>query len=183
MSAVLDGEIVCLEPDGRSNFYKLLFRTGLAGLRGVRPVAVDGEDLRNRPLLERKRRLKALVPRMDSRLLYMDHVRERGKALFDAACARDLEGIVGKWARGRYEADGVSTFWVKVKNPAYSQMVGRREVFDATPGPASTVAGGLAGASAAIDWCVLTGSSLAGLTCEDTHLAAWAAMRPSRTYC
>jgi ATP-dependent DNA ligase len=44
--------------------------------------------------------------------------------------ARDLEGIVGKWRKGRYETDGVSTSWVKIKNPDYSQMVGRREVFE-----------------------------------------------------
>jgi bifunctional non-homologous end joining protein LigD len=78
MSAVLDGEIVCLEPDGRSNFYKLLFRRDWPSFVAFDLLAVDGEDLRDRPLLERKRRLKALMPRIDSRLVYMDHVRGRG---------------------------------------------------------------------------------------------------------
>jgi ATP-dependent DNA ligase len=51
--------------------------------------------------------------------------------LFNATCGRDLEGIVRKWREGRYETDGASTSWLKVKNPQYSQMVGRREVFEA----------------------------------------------------
>jgi ATP-dependent DNA ligase len=71
------------------------------------------------------------MPRIPSRLLYVDDVLERGTALYQAACRRDLEGIVGKWARGRYERDGVSTSWVKIKNPDYSQGVGRRELFEA----------------------------------------------------
>jgi hypothetical protein len=37
---------------------------------------------------------------------------------------------LGKWCDGRYETDGVSTLWVKIKNPDYSQMVGRRELFE-----------------------------------------------------
>ena len=55
----------------------------------------------------------------------------RGVDLFRRACAHDLEGIVGKWARGRYERDGVSTSWVKIKSPTYSQWEGRRELFEA----------------------------------------------------
>ena len=94
-------------------------------------LSIDGEDLRARPLVERKRRLRAIMPRIDSRLLYVDDVRRRGTELFRAACARDLEGIVAKWRDGRYETDGVSTSWLKIKNPQYSQMVGRREVFEA----------------------------------------------------
>jgi hypothetical protein len=71
------------------------------------------------------------MPRGDSRLLYVDHLERRGSELFRAACARDLEGIVAKWRYGPYERDGVSTSWLKIKNPAYSQMAGRRELFEA----------------------------------------------------
>jgi ATP-dependent DNA ligase len=62
--------------------------------------------------------------------LYVDHLKTRGLDLFREACERDLEGIVAKWSQGRYETDGVSTSWLKIKNPTYSQMSGRREVFD-----------------------------------------------------
>ena len=71
------------------------------------------------------------MPRIDSRLLYVDNLPRRGVELFRAVCARDLEGIVAKWRDGRYETDGVSTSWLKIKNPDYSQMAGRREMFEA----------------------------------------------------
>ena len=78
MSAVLDGEIVCLDREGRSKFYPLLFRRDWPYFYAFDLLAVDGEDLRDRPLLERKRRLRAIMPRIPSRLLYVDHVRGRG---------------------------------------------------------------------------------------------------------
>jgi hypothetical protein len=34
------------------------------------------------------------------------------------------------WANLRYERDGVITSWVKIKNPTYTQMTGRRELFE-----------------------------------------------------
>src|SRR5262245_52351901 len=92
---------------------------------------LDGEDLRSLPLLERRRRLVRIMPGVASRLLYLDHIRERGRDLFAAACASDLEGIVGKWARGTYQRDGRSTSWLKIKNAEYSQSRDRHELFDA----------------------------------------------------
>ena len=53
------------------------------------------------------------------------------RPLFRESCKRDLEGIVGKWMDGCYETDGVSTSWVKVRNPEYSQIAGRLELFEA----------------------------------------------------
>jgi bifunctional non-homologous end joining protein LigD len=113
-NAVIDGEIVCLDPDGRSNFHKLLFRRDWPYFYAFDLLAMDGEDLRDRPLLERKRRLRTVMPKMDSRLLYVDHDVERGRALYREACKRDLEGIVAKWADGPYHSDGVKTSWLKI---------------------------------------------------------------------
>lgn len=92
---------------------------------------LDGRDLCGLPLLERKRRLREIMPSAGSRLLYLDHVAERGGDLFRLACERDLEGIVAKWAHGTYQSDGRGTSWLKIKNAHYSQMEGRRELFDA----------------------------------------------------
>jgi hypothetical protein len=50
------------------------------------------------------------------------------------ACDCDLEGIVGQFARWRYQTNGTTTSWVKIKNPAYSQMRGRRELFEGRRG-------------------------------------------------
>jgi bifunctional non-homologous end joining protein LigD len=126
----LDGEIVCLAPDGRSLFYPLMFRRESPYFYAFDLLSVEREDLRGLPLLARKRRLRSILPTIGSRLLYVDHFRTRGIDLFREACERDLEGIVAKWSQGRYETDGISTSWLKIKNPTYSQMSGRREVFD-----------------------------------------------------
>jgi bifunctional non-homologous end joining protein LigD len=103
---VLDGEVCCLEPDGRTNFYRLMFRRDRPFFYAFDVVAIDGEDLTKLPLLERKRRLRAIVPRSRSRLLYVDAIAERGTDLFRLGCRRDLEGIVAKWAHGTYQCDG-----------------------------------------------------------------------------
>jgi ATP-dependent DNA ligase len=91
---------------------------------------IDGKDLRGRPLLERKRRLRAIMPRANvhARILYHDHD-GRGVALFDAVRGKDLEGVVAKWKHGRYHTDGQTTCWLKIRNPEYSQIEGRRDVF------------------------------------------------------
>jgi ATP-dependent DNA ligase len=62
---------------------------------------------------------------------YLDSIAERGTDLYRVACERDLEGIVAKWAQGTYQSNGRETSWLKIKNPTYSQMAGRRELFEA----------------------------------------------------
>jgi len=120
----------CHDADGRSNFYKLLFRRDWPFFYAFDVLSVESEDVQDRPLLERKRTLRRLMPSIDSRLLYVDHLKERGCDLFRAACDRDLEGIVAKWATGPYRRDGISTSWIKIKNRDYSQAKGRHEFFD-----------------------------------------------------
>ena len=41
------------------------------------------------------------------------------------------KAVVGNWAQGTYQTDGRRTSWLKVKNPDYSQMRDRHELFDA----------------------------------------------------
>ena len=57
-SAIIDGKIVCLDGDGRSNFHKLLFRREWPFFCAFDLLKVGGRDLRNLPLIERKIRLK-----------------------------------------------------------------------------------------------------------------------------
>jgi ATP-dependent DNA ligase len=114
------------------SFYPLLFRREWPYFYAFDLLAADGEDLRGCSLLERKRRLRSIMPaaRGQSRLLFVDHVCERGTAMFRLAREHDLEGIVAKWQDGPYETDGHSTSWVKVRNREYSQMTDRREFFE-----------------------------------------------------
>jgi bifunctional non-homologous end joining protein LigD len=124
--AILDGEIVVLDADGRSNFERMQRRMHVAapspGLLEKEPVACylfdilfcDGFDLRAAPLIERKELLKRLLNPGDP-LRYSDHVREKGEGLFRLASEQGLEGIVGKRIRSPYTA-GRSSDWVKIKS-------------------------------------------------------------------
>src|SRR4051794_14859075 len=60
-SAVLDGEIVCLDSDGRSNFADLFYRRKEPIFVAFDLLAADGEDKRSLPLVERKAALKRLL--------------------------------------------------------------------------------------------------------------------------
>jgi len=116
-SAVLDGEIVCLGKQGRTQFNQLFHRRGDPRFYAFELLFLNGRDLLNLPLVERKARLRKIIPPQPSRVLLCDYVEERGEELFAAACARDLEGIVAKRKQGKY-VSGPDTSWVKIKNPA-----------------------------------------------------------------
>ena len=88
--------------------------------------------MRALPLLVRKGCLLDVVPSVESRVRYVDHIHEQGAAFFDSSCQRDLEGIVAKWAHGTSQ-EGERTSWLKVKNPAYSQVEDRHELFRGSP--------------------------------------------------
>jgi bifunctional non-homologous end joining protein LigD len=133
-SAILDGEIACLAPDGSSRFYDLLFRREWPYFLAFDVLFIDGEDLRGLTLVQRKRRLARIMPRVESRLMLPEPIHAQGRRLFELACEHDLEGIVAKWANGCYQCDGHGTSWLKIKNPEYSQMEGRHELFAAKRG-------------------------------------------------
>jgi bifunctional non-homologous end joining protein LigD len=116
-SAVLDGEIVCLGPDGKSQFYNLLFRREWPYFMAFDLLWLDGVDLRGLKLKERKRLLASIMPPVESRVRLVEHVPACGIDFFAAACRHDLEGVVAKWKVGTYQS-GPQTSWLKVRNPA-----------------------------------------------------------------
>jgi bifunctional non-homologous end joining protein LigD len=65
-------------------------------------MAGDGRDLRGLPLVARKQFLREITPPPPTRMLYAAHVSGRDCELFQAACERDLEGIVAKRADRLY---------------------------------------------------------------------------------
>jgi bifunctional non-homologous end joining protein LigD len=92
---------------------------------------LNGEDLRGLPLIQRKARLKRLLRRKRSRILYVDHIEKHGPRLFEKACGLDLEGIVAKWKDSLYRAtEKPSPYWIKIKNRNYTQAEGREELFE-----------------------------------------------------
>lgn len=128
-SAILDGEIVCLDEQGKTQFEDLLFRRGEPRFCAFDLLWVDGLDLHYLPQIERKWRLRSVVPRHGSRLLYCDHIEGDGQGLFRLACDNDLEGIVAKQKYAPYLPEQETT-WFKIRNRSYSQWVGRQELFE-----------------------------------------------------
>lgn len=124
-TAWLDGEVVALDAEGRSDFEKLQMRFSVQKpspqLLEKVPIVyyvfdllyLDGYDLRSVPLIERKELLKDAV-RVDSCIRYSDHVLENGKELFNVALEKHLEGIVAKKIASPYPA-GRTSSWLKIK--------------------------------------------------------------------
>lgn len=106
-------EIVHLGPDRAPLFYDLMRRLPPQHFMAFDLLWLDGRDMRGLPLLERKRLLRRIIPPQPSPVLAVDHVAGSGVALYEAACARDLEGVVAKLARGSYTPE--ATTWVKIK--------------------------------------------------------------------
>lgn len=129
-SAVIDGELACVDDSGHPRFNDLLYRRAAPAFFAFDVVALNGKDLRNVPLIQRKQLLQGLVRGQCERLVYVDHVVGKGAWLFEQARKLDLEGIVCKHRDGRYVSDRETSSWIKVKNPDYSQIVGRDEHFE-----------------------------------------------------
>jgi len=129
-SVVMDGEIVCLDRKGRPQFNELLFRRGTPTFIAFDLLVDSNRDLRHERLTDRKAELRRILGRSSSPIMYADHVEQFGSALFEKACALDLEGIVAKRKSAPYIASTEETTWFKIRNPHYSQWVGRAELFE-----------------------------------------------------
>ena len=127
-TAILDGEIVCLDAEGKSHFMPLLGRKAPVSYYAFDLMFLNERDLRGLPLIERKKQLQQLlVKRSLPGVVYASHIEKQETALYQEVCQRDLEGIVCKRKDSVYSANGR---WLKVKNPDYTQAVGRREMFE-----------------------------------------------------
>ena len=100
--AVIDGELVALDAQGRSRF-QLLQNAEREKVRLLYCVFdliyLDDEDLRGRTLIERKELLEKLLPK-DPLLHYSAHVWDKGIAAFNRASRADEEGVMAKLATG-----------------------------------------------------------------------------------
>ncbi len=126
-NAILDGEVVALDAEGKASFSLMQQRTGFrpggkrAAAKADVPVLyyafdllyLDGEDWRKVPLEERKRKLASVIVAGDA-LRYSDHYEEQGRALFEIARQKGLEGIVAKRRNSCYE-ERRSGEWLKIK--------------------------------------------------------------------
>jgi bifunctional non-homologous end joining protein LigD len=100
-NAVIDGELVCLDSEGRSIFNELLFRRGCPIFYAFDLIYLNGRDLRQLPLIERKEKLRALIEKSGlPDVICGKYVEDRGVDLFREVCERNLEGVVAKRKTG-----------------------------------------------------------------------------------
>ncbi len=124
-TAVLDGEIVVLDDQGRSEFGRLQTYTETGGQLAYYVFDIlhlNGRDLTGLPLARRKEILQAWLP-VGPVVRYSDHVTARGREFFAAAQARRLEGIMAKDGRSSYLPGKRSRSWLKVKVHARQEAV------------------------------------------------------------
>jgi bifunctional non-homologous end joining protein LigD len=146
-NAIVDGEVVALDPQGNADFSLLQDRTGLKGIglargdrRGPatpeqddRPRAplvyqvfdllhLDGRSLLGVPLEDRKRLLRRVL-RDTGQVRYLGHVETDGLDLYEAARANRVEGIIAKLRRSTYDPGTRTKAWLKVKIRREQELV------------------------------------------------------------
>lgn len=118
--ALLDGEVVAVDSEGRSDFG--LLQQALQQRRGglvffaFDLLSLAGKDLRNEPLVRRKEKLRALladVPRSGP-IAYADHLTAGGEAFLRTLCEKRFEGVIAKRANAPYRP-GRGGAWLKIK--------------------------------------------------------------------
>ena len=135
-SAIVDGEVVALDREGRPTFSLLQDRAGM-GRFGRRPataskgkeaadfvapvvfyvfdlIYLDGRLVIDVPLEQRKRLLRSVL-RDHPSVRYGSHVDADGKAFYDVVAEQGLEGMIAKLRHSRYEPGRRSKSWLKIK--------------------------------------------------------------------
>jgi bifunctional non-homologous end joining protein LigD len=135
-SAVLDGEVVAFDENGRPSFERLQGRMHLTGSAAIdartrsTPIVyvvfdllyLDGETLMRLPYTERRARLEQLDLNGPSWRTPDYHTGE-GAALLQASAEQGLEGIVAKRLDSPYEPGRRPGTWLKVKNTRRQELV------------------------------------------------------------
>jgi bifunctional non-homologous end joining protein LigD len=125
--ARLDGELVVIDSQGRSDFSALqrtIDGTVKAQLRYLvfDLPGVAGVDISRAPLVARKDLLKALLGDTPGLIAFSDHVLGHGGEVFAASAKAGLEGIVSKRVDSAYTG-ARSEAWVKVKHEQTDEFV------------------------------------------------------------
>jgi bifunctional non-homologous end joining protein LigD len=134
--AVLDGELVAFDDDGRPSFERLQRRMNVTAQGSVRRLAastpvvyaifdllyLDGHNLMALPYEERRARLAQLGLSGPAWRVPAAHP-DNGQRLLDATAAQGLEGVVAKRLHSRYEPGRRTGAWVKVKNTQRQELV------------------------------------------------------------
>ncbi|NLE24872.1 MAG: DNA ligase D, partial [Clostridiaceae bacterium] len=116
---VLDGEMTIIDAAGKTNFQAL--QNYMKNPKGQNLtyivfdlLALDGKDLRGKPLIDRKEILEELMKDAPENLYYSRHIKGSGKESFIAACEAGMEGIIGKKYDSIYSGTRNGD-WIKLK--------------------------------------------------------------------
>ena len=125
--AIVDGEVVALDDDGRPQFSLLQELTGSQSAKFVYQafdlLYLDGRSLLDVPLEDRKRLLAVVLRGGDRRVQFADHIVRDGVEFMAAAAAQDLEGIIAKHRRSTYQPGTRSKAWLKIKHRPEQELV------------------------------------------------------------
>lgn len=127
-AAIMDGEVIVQDDQGRSNFDALPLAIEREPERLIfyafDLLHIDGADLCAEPLIDRRSRLQELIGEHDpsSRIQFCEHVIGGGPEFCRHACEMELEGIVSKNVNSRYRS-GRSKSWLKTKAFVESEFV------------------------------------------------------------
>ena len=121
---VIDGEAIVMRSADRCDFEALRSREGQreAILIAYDILELDGADVRQEPLQERRKRLSRLMKAKGVRdgIQLSEALTGDGAAIFRHACGMGLEGIVSKRIGSQY-VSGRTRAWLKTKNPNFER--------------------------------------------------------------
>ncbi|WP_224018812.1 DNA ligase D [Ferruginibacter albus] len=141
-AAILDGEVVVLNEQGRSDFQKLQDYENNTHFPMCYYVfdllSLNSLSTTELPLIERKKLLKKIIPK-NPIIKFSDHIIENGNSFFKAAIQKELEGIMAKKMNGLYLTGTRSSEWLKIKHHntddviivGYTEPTGARRYFGA----------------------------------------------------
>jgi bifunctional non-homologous end joining protein LigD len=135
--AVLDGEVVALDAEGRPSFGALQRRMHVSSETAVRRLAketpvtyvifdllwLDGHSLMDLPYSERRARLAELGLGDGGRWRVPDYVVGHGAQLLAATEQQGLEGVIAKRLDSTYEPGRRTPSWLKIKNTSRQEVV------------------------------------------------------------
>ena len=118
-NAIFDGEVVAFDEEGKPDFQMLQNSIKAKNDKNFRYyifdiLYLDGKDLRNLPLIERKEILHNLLGDASAQVIFSEHIDGDGTDFYKVSCEHKLEGIVSKLADAPYRS-GRNDLWGKVK--------------------------------------------------------------------
>ncbi|MEO5884035.1 MAG: hypothetical protein ABIQ58_00755 [Candidatus Limnocylindrales bacterium] len=141
-SAILDGELVVVDADGRADSAALTARLAGAAGRSVAFLAfdllhLDGRSLLNQPLTKRREGLRRIL-RPGDEVVAVPAIATEGRALFEAIVAQGLAGMMARQRQGPYLPGTRSRLWRLI--PAAAGTVAAADMAAAPAEPAATSA-------------------------------------------